>query len=121
MAIIVSKALSSGFIATYAKPYSSPSLRLDSGQIELTVAFYKDADARFANAEPCGFDRHNLKLTDAQRDTIVSAIYEAMDDAGLYPGAEIRDPDPEKYVEPAEPEPTEPEGTEEPIQGEPIA
>jgi hypothetical protein len=116
MAIIISKALSSGFTATYAKPHSSPSLRLDTGQIELVVALYKDADARFSNAEPCGFDRHNLKLTDAQRDTIVATLYEAMDDAGLYPGAEVRDPDPEKYVEPPVPE-----GAEEPIQGEPIA
>jgi len=104
MAITITKTLPTGYIAQYARVHSSPSLRLDVAQVELTVALYKDADARFAKAEPCGFDRHNLKLSDSQRETITKVLYEAMADSGLYADGEVRDPDPEKIIpeEPAE-------------------
>lgn len=115
MAIIISKSLPSGFVATYARPHSSPSLRLDSGQVELTVALYKDAEARFAKAEPVAFDRHNIALSTAQKDAITAILYEAMAEAKLYPEGEVRDPDPEKVV--TETPVVEPETppTEEPI------
>ena len=98
MAIIISTTLPSGFVATYARPHSSPSLRLDSGQVELTVAVYKDAEARFAKAEPVAFDRHNITLSEDQRQRITYILYEAMAAAGLYPEGMVRDPDPEKVV-----------------------
>ncbi len=99
MGITISKLLPSGFEATYARPISSASLRLDTGHLELTVALYKDAEARFSGAEPAGYDRVMLQLTDEERAALLDVIYSAMDRLGTYPDGEPRDPDPEKEAE----------------------
>lgn len=98
MAIIVNTVLPSGFVATYARPMSSPSLRLDTGRVELAVALYKDATARFDGAEPAGLDRITVELTEDERSRIASVLYEAMTRSGHYEGGTPRDPDPEKVI-----------------------
>jgi hypothetical protein len=96
MAIELAKKLPTGFTAGYARPYSSPSLRFDTGNLELTVALYKDADARFGGAEPAGFDRLMFTLSDEERSAILDVVYAAIAREGYYADGEPRDPDPEK-------------------------
>jgi len=96
MGITLNKTLPSGYTATYARALSSPSLRLDQSRIELNVAIYKDADARFAGSEPVEFDRQNLELTMEETEAIAKIIYGVMDRLDTYPGSQKRDPDPEK-------------------------
>jgi hypothetical protein len=98
MAITINEELPSGMMATYARPLASSSLRLDTGSLELTVALYKDAAARFAGKDPADYDRKTVMLTDQERSGIAAIIYGAMARDGLYPNGQIRDPDPEKLV-----------------------
>lgn len=118
MAITVTKVLQTGYTATYARPLASPSLRLDTGRIELVVGLYKDAEARFADAPPAEYERHDIQLADEERETIAAVFYAAMARCGLYPDGEVRDPDPEKVIE--ETTKDEPIAAKEPAPEDPI-
>ncbi len=96
MAITINVALPSGYYATYARALASPSIRLDSGRVEIVVALYKDAEARFAAAEPAGYETKILTLDGSERETITNVIYAALKREGYYPDGVPRDPDPEK-------------------------
>jgi hypothetical protein len=98
MAIIVSKVMSSGFISTYARPISGLSMHLDSGVFDLQVALYKDAEARFAGAEPAGYDFCPLQLNDEERAAVAKVLYMALERQGYYKEGTVRDPDPEKTI-----------------------
>lgn len=96
MAITINHELQSGMVATYARPIASPSLRLDTGSLELAIALYKDAEARFSGKEPADYDRKFIILTEEERSAIAEVIYSAMAREGLYADGTPRDPDPEK-------------------------
>lgn len=96
MGIEIDKVMATGYSARYARPLASPSFRFDSGRVELVVALYKDAEARFAGAEPADYDRVYVELTQEERATVVAVMYEAMKRSGLYADGAVRDPDPEK-------------------------
>lgn len=99
MAITIEKVLPTKAVAKYARPISSPSVRLDTGTVELNVALYVDAQARFAGAEPLAYERHMVELDEEERAAIALIMYQAMQRRGIYADGEIRDPDPEKETE----------------------
>ena len=96
MGIVITKRLTNGFDATYARPLASPSFRFDSGKVELVMGLYKDAEARFGGAEPAEYDRLMLDLTEAERAAILTVLYPAITRTGCYADGVPRDPDPEK-------------------------
>jgi hypothetical protein len=96
MAIEGTFPLATGFVATYARPMSSPSFRFDTGVVDLQVALYKDAAARFAEALPADYDRRTIQLTEDERAAILDVIYSAITREEIYPEGAVRDPDPEK-------------------------
>lgn len=96
MAIEIIKVLPTGFEAHYARPLASPSFRFDTGTVELAIGLYKDAAARFAGAEPAGYDRLAVQLTEEERAAVAAIIYQALAREGHYPDGVVCDPDPEK-------------------------
>jgi hypothetical protein len=99
MALLVSKTLSSGYNATYARIVSTPSIRFDGPTAELRIGIYKDAPARFADAQPADYEMQVVQLTEDERSAILATLYSALDRLGTYPDATKRDPDPEKITE----------------------
>jgi len=74
-------------------------LRLDAGRVELQLAWYKDAEARFAGSQPASYEAVNLLLTKDQTARIAQVLYEALSELPEFADAQVRDPDPEKQIE----------------------
>jgi hypothetical protein len=66
---------------------------------ELRIGIYKDAAARFADAQPADYEMQVVKLTEEERSAILATLYGALERRGTYPDATKRDPDPEKITE----------------------
>ena len=96
MGIEIKEKLANGYFAEYAKPFASPSIHFDSGRVELVVALYKDAEARFSGAEPADYKRTFLELNAEERAALLAIVYGAIERVGVFPGSQARDPDPEK-------------------------
>jgi len=99
MGYIKQKQLPTGYQASYCRPIASPSLRLDAGIVELQIAWYKDAEARFAGSQPASYETVNVRLTKDQTARIAQVLYEALGELPEFADAQVRDPDPEKQME----------------------
>ena len=96
MGIEINERLANGYQAEYAKLFASPSIHFDSGRVELLVALYKDAEARFGGAEPADHKRVFLELNTEERAALLALMYGVIERLGVFPEGTPRDPDPEK-------------------------
>jgi hypothetical protein len=95
MAILYKKDLGNGYEATYLRVLSSPSFQFQSGQAELWVEWYKDAETRFAGKNPITAQNVFIQLDDQAKKVILAEVYRLL--KTIYPGVD-RDPDPERSV-----------------------
>lgn len=85
-----------GYEVTYGRIFSSPSLSVDGRGIELSVAWYRDKQARFSGKKPADYQTVFLTLTKEEVKGILAILYQALSRAEGFVGAEKIDPDPEK-------------------------